>query len=56
MFDPTEVLGIELPNSRPDKWLFSIPGLFVLIVVVFTQLRRKRKGAGSQAGPKAKAA
>jgi TRAP transporter 4TM/12TM fusion protein len=56
MFDPTEVLGIELPNSRPDKWLFSIPGLFVLIVVVFTQLRRKRKGAESPAGPKAKTA
>jgi hypothetical protein len=45
MFDPTEVLGVELPNSRPDKWLFGIPGLFFLLVVLFTQMRRKRKGA-----------
>jgi TRAP transporter 4TM/12TM fusion protein len=45
MFDPTEVLGLELPNSRPDKWLFGVPGLFFLLVVFLTQTRRKRRKA-----------
>jgi hypothetical protein len=42
MENPTEVLGIELPNrDRPEKWLFSIPGVFLLLIVVLAQLRRR---------------
>jgi TRAP transporter 4TM/12TM fusion protein len=43
MNDPTEVLGVEVANlDRPPKWLFSIPGLFFLAVVVVSQIRRRR--------------
>jgi TRAP-type uncharacterized transport system fused permease subunit len=41
MDDTTEVLGIEISVPRPPKWLFSIPGLFILALVVFSQLKRK---------------
>jgi len=43
MDDPTEVLGIEVPSDRPAKWLFSIPGLFLMGGVILVQLGRKRK-------------
>jgi TRAP transporter 4TM/12TM fusion protein len=44
MEDPTQVLGAEEPNhNRPPKWLFSIPGTFLLAVVVIAQLRRRKK-------------
>ncbi len=46
MDDPTEVLGLEVPSERPDKGLFSIPGLILLGLVVLTQLRRKRREDG----------
>ncbi|MDL2260102.1 TRAP transporter permease [Deltaproteobacteria bacterium OttesenSCG-928-K17] len=43
MEDPTEVMGIEVVNPRPDKWIFSSPGLLFLGLVVATQIRRSRK-------------
>ncbi|MDR2366840.1 MAG: TRAP transporter permease [Deltaproteobacteria bacterium] len=44
MDDPTQVLGIEMPNrDRPDKWLFSVPGLFLLAAVFLNQLRRRKR-------------
>ena len=43
MDDPTEVLGIELVQARPPKWIFSSPGLLILALVVFAQIRRKRR-------------
>lgn len=43
MDDPTEVLGIEVPSTRPAKGLFSLPGLFILAFVVLVQWRRKRR-------------
>lgn len=43
MWDPTQVLGIEVPVDRPPKWLFNLPGIFLLAVVVLIQLRRKRR-------------
>ncbi len=43
MDDPTEVLGLEIKNIRPDKWIFSIPGLVLLAVVVWSQTRRRRR-------------
>ena len=43
MDDPTEILGIEVANPRPPKWIFSSPGLLLLGIVVFTQLRRNRR-------------
>ena len=43
MDDPTEVLGIEISNPRPAKWMFSSPGLLIMALVVFSQVRRKRR-------------
>lgn len=43
MDDPTEVLGIEEVNVRPDKWMFSSPGLLLLGLVVATQIKRRRR-------------
>ena len=44
MDDPTEVLGVEIANkSRPAKWLFNIPGLFLVALSVASQLRRRKK-------------
>jgi TRAP transporter 4TM/12TM fusion protein len=42
MYDPTMVLGIEVPNPRPPKWMFSIPGIFILALVTLGQRRRKK--------------
>ncbi len=42
MEDPTEVLGIEVALSRPPKWLFSLPGLLLLAIVVISQIGRRR--------------
>jgi hypothetical protein len=48
MEDPTRVLGIEMPNqNRPPKWLFNIPGLVLLAVVLLNQLRQRKKTATS---------
>jgi hypothetical protein len=41
--DPTEVLGVEIPQPRPSKWLFSLPGLVILALVAAVQLKRKRR-------------
>ncbi|MDR1044372.1 MAG: TRAP transporter permease [Candidatus Adiutrix sp.] len=45
MEDPTEVLGIEVlnPQPQPPKWIFSSPGLLLMALVVFTQVRRRRR-------------
>ena len=43
MDDPTEVLGIEIPSERPEKGLFSLPGILLLGIVILVQLKRKRK-------------
>ncbi len=43
MDDPTEVLGLEVANPRPKKWIFSIPGLLLLAVVVHSQVRRNNR-------------
>ncbi|MDR1657132.1 MAG: TRAP transporter permease [Deltaproteobacteria bacterium] len=44
MDDPTQVLGIEVANTaRPPKWIFSLPGLFLLALVVLSQLTRRRR-------------
>ncbi|MDR1124596.1 MAG: TRAP transporter permease [Deltaproteobacteria bacterium] len=43
MDDPTKILGIEIPAERPAKWLFNLPGIFLLGLVVLVQLRRKRR-------------
>ncbi|MDL2317066.1 TRAP transporter permease [Desulfovibrio sp. OttesenSCG-928-A18] len=56
MDDPTWVLGIEIPNERPAKWMFSGPGIVLFALVVLSQLRRKRKEdsekpQGRQAAP-----
>ena len=46
MDEPTEVLGIEVNNtSRPQKWLFGIPGLLILALVFMSQLKRRKKMA-----------
>ncbi|MDR3361495.1 MAG: TRAP transporter fused permease subunit [Desulfovibrio sp.] len=45
MDDPTQVLGIEVPTERPAKGLFSIPGVILMLCIVATQTRRKRKTA-----------
>jgi TRAP transporter 4TM/12TM fusion protein len=42
MDDPTKVLGIETVNPRPDKGIFSIPGVVLLILVMLGQRRRKK--------------
>jgi hypothetical protein len=43
MDDPTQVLGIEVPNpAQPPKWIFNIPGLLLLGLVVLSQLIRRR--------------
>ncbi|MDR3155034.1 MAG: TRAP transporter permease [Deltaproteobacteria bacterium] len=41
MEDPTAVLGVETAARRPDKWLFSIPGVALLALVYLVQRRRK---------------
>lgn len=43
MDDPTEVMGIEVPQDRPAKWMFSSPGLLILALVVVSQLKRSRR-------------
>jgi hypothetical protein len=43
MDDPTQILGIEVDNQRPPKWLFSVPGLFLLLCVILSQLKRLKK-------------
>ncbi|MDR1870398.1 MAG: TRAP transporter permease [Deltaproteobacteria bacterium] len=44
MDDPTEVLGIEIPNlNRPAKWLFNFPGLIFLGIVYLSQRARRKK-------------
>jgi len=43
MDDPTEVLGVEVANPRPEKWLFSSPGLLLFGLVVVTQTKRRRR-------------
>ncbi|MDR2613304.1 MAG: TRAP transporter permease, partial [Deltaproteobacteria bacterium] len=48
MEDPTEVLGIEMANDRPPKWLFSVPGILVLALVYLSQRARRRR---SEAAP-----
>jgi TRAP transporter 4TM/12TM fusion protein len=55
MDDPTWVLGLELPAQRPPKWLFGCPGLFLLAIVVLSQLRRGKRAARavSEAGAEA---
>jgi len=56
MDDPTEVLGIEVVNPRPDKWMFSSPGLVLLGIVVIAQVKRRRRerpAAAPKAAPKA---
>jgi TRAP transporter 4TM/12TM fusion protein len=48
MDDPTVVLGTEIVNeSRPPKWIFSIPGLVLLAVVYLSQRRRSREERSS---------
>ena len=50
MDDPTEVLGVEVPNpDRPAKWLFNIPGLVLLALAVVSQLARIRRAARRKA-------
>jgi TRAP transporter 4TM/12TM fusion protein len=50
MDDPTEVLGVEVPNlDRPAKWLFNIPGLVLLGLAVLSQLLRRKRQAARQA-------
>ncbi|MDR0622575.1 MAG: TRAP transporter permease [Deltaproteobacteria bacterium] len=52
MDDPTQVLGIEMPNrDRPAKWMFSSPGLLLLLVVVLNQIRRRRREISYQGVP-----
>ncbi|UQZ87713.1 C4-dicarboxylate ABC transporter [Deltaproteobacteria bacterium Smac51] len=51
MDDPTEVLGIEVALPRPAKWLFSIPGLLLMGVVVVTQIRKSRREQTTVAKP-----
>jgi hypothetical protein len=43
MDDPTEVLGIEIPKARPAKWLFNIPGVIIVALVLLAQIKRRRK-------------
>ncbi|MDR1486941.1 MAG: TRAP transporter permease [Deltaproteobacteria bacterium] len=43
MDDPTEVLGIEVPNERPAKALFSIPGVVLMGCIVLSQLKRRKR-------------
>ncbi|MDR1677810.1 MAG: TRAP transporter permease [Deltaproteobacteria bacterium] len=46
MDDPTQVLGIEVPNTnRPPKWIFSIPGLLILVIVLMSQFYRQKQEA-----------
>ncbi|MDR2443699.1 MAG: TRAP transporter permease, partial [Deltaproteobacteria bacterium] len=53
MDDPTQVLGIEVPNTaQPAKWLFNIPGLLILGFVVASQLLRQRRQKDSINGAK----
>lgn len=40
--DTNTILGVQVPNQRPAKWMFSSPGLLLLGIVVLTQRRRKR--------------
>ncbi|MDR2385960.1 MAG: TRAP transporter permease [Deltaproteobacteria bacterium] len=52
MDDPTQVLGIEMPNRhRPEKWLFGIPGLFLLLLVVLAQTRRRKLSLAFEKSP-----
>jgi hypothetical protein len=50
MDDPTIVLGVETPNDRPAKGVFSLPGLFLLAVVFLGQRKRKRREDEESAG------
>ncbi len=53
MDDPTDVLGIELPNPRPPKWIFSSPGLLLLALVLVSQLRRRKREKAAEAAAEA---
>ncbi|MDR2140864.1 MAG: TRAP transporter permease [Deltaproteobacteria bacterium] len=48
MDDPTEVLGVEVAQPQPPKWLFSLPGLALLALVLGTQTRRKKMADKAQ--------
>ncbi|MDR2745463.1 MAG: hypothetical protein LBB66_09785 [Desulfovibrio sp.] len=37
-------MGVQVPNVRPDKNLFALPGLLLLGVVAAGQWRRKKRG------------
>jgi TRAP transporter 4TM/12TM fusion protein len=37
------ILGIDIPREQPSKFLFSLPGLLLLAVVLFSQKRRKAR-------------
>jgi TRAP transporter 4TM/12TM fusion protein len=39
--DDHQVLGMEVPRKQPPKFLFSLPGLLFLVIVFFSQKRRK---------------
>lgn len=41
--DDHEILGIDMPNPRPDKTVFGIPGIILLAIVYFFQFKRKRR-------------
>ncbi|MDR1165979.1 MAG: TRAP transporter permease [Deltaproteobacteria bacterium] len=56
MEDPTRVLGVEIPNDRPSKWIFSAPGLLILAGVYLAQRKRKRAGDAARSREAAGAA
>jgi hypothetical protein len=45
------VLGVEVVNPRPEKGLFSLPGLFLLALVFMGQRRRRTLEAQGSAAP-----
>lgn len=40
--DDHEIIGIEVPQLRPGKQLFAVPGLVLLSIVIMSQLTRRR--------------
>ncbi|MDR1079472.1 MAG: TRAP transporter permease [Deltaproteobacteria bacterium] len=54
MEDPTRVVGVEVPEERPSKWIFGIPGILIFFGVFMAQRRRKAAwdaaGKGEAAG------
>ncbi|MDL2279950.1 TRAP transporter permease [Desulfovibrio sp. OttesenSCG-928-G11] len=50
MDDPTEILGVEVPVlSRPQKWMFSAPGILLFGLVLLTQITRSRREKAARA-------